>query len=756
MRNIFLKKLSKFVFFLLFILFVLFFKPFIKNVFAIKSVKKTPIHITADKIVYNKKESVYIITGNVLIIRKGLRLKADKVVYYYKTDLAVATGHVIVHTKNSITRAKKLKIYLKNRLGTIYHSNINYTAKSIFVYGQKIKHKGKKFYQVKNGYLTSCSRKPPSWKLYSGFSDIYVGSYAYSYNSIFYIHNIPVLYIPFMVTPIKTKKSSGLLIPSAGYNKLTGYQASDGYYFDLGRSQDLTYYLDYYSYLGIGNALKYRYGLNQYSHGSIYVFYMREINSQRNFTLAPSLTRYLLFSHNMDFIYGLALKANINIPSDPAFYPDFSTNIYTITKNRLSSNFSVTKDWGSFSARMNFLRLDNLFFPNYATVQEYPRLSVNGQTDLDKIFNTHLYLKLHSSLSILRSPAYYNANRLDIFPKLYLPLKFISGVHITPAAGFRYTGYYDVQNGIGAPPAANGNREMYYASISTNAVLFKNYIVSKKNDTGYMSFIKPYVNYDLIKPVNQYSLPLFDQTDYIPSESAFKYGFNWSLENYSKKSLSNLLSFDMYQYHSVSGNFINPVNYLNYQDSNSDIITRLKFHPVGNLTFLGSGSYDTYSYVFRQYNLSALITDPRQDTFGIGYTGINDVQGYLSALNMFNSSNPAVFPQGLSLITPSNTLAYANLSVNLHIIDGFSINTVENYDITIHKDISNSIGFLYQSGCIGFVANYINLPYFHQWAFSFGIILKGIGTYGFGNMATPTPATAGGISLTAPNFNSSF
>ena len=326
-------------------------------------------------------------------------------------------------------------------------------------------------------------------------------------------------------------------------------------------------------------------------------------------------------------------------------------------------------------------------------------------------------------------------------------------MHITPAAGFRYTGYYDVQNGIGAPLTANSNREVYYASVSTNATFFKNYIASRKNGTGYMSFIKPYVNYDLIKPVNQYSLPLFDQTDYIPPESAFKYGFNWSLEKYSKKGLSNLLSFDIYQYHSVSGNFINPVNYLNYQNSNSDIITRVKFHPIGNLTFLGSGSYNTYSYVFRKYNLGALITDPRQDTFGIGYTGINDIQGYLSALNMFNSSNPAVFPQGLSLITPSNSLAYASLSVNLHIIDGFSINMAENYDIIMHKDISNSIGFLYQSGCIGFVAHYINLPYFHQWGFSFGIILKGIGTYGFGNMVTPTPTAASGMTAMGPNFS---
>lgn len=728
---------------------------FAKNVYALKNI---PINITGNKIVYNKKNRTYTVTGNVIIIKKKFRLNADKVVYYYKTGFAIATGHVIAYSKGSVTRAKKLRVFLKNRIGTIYHSKIHYIKRGIFVYGKKIKHKGKGFYQVEDGYITSCARKPPSWKLYSGFSDIYVGNYAFSYNSLFYIHNVPVFYLPIMITPIKTKKSSGLLIPSAGYSALTGFQASAGYYLDLGSSQDLTYYLNYYSFLGIGNSLKYRYSLNQYSHGFIYGFYMHEMNNAKSFALSPNLTRYLLFSDNVDFIRGFAVKTNINIPSDPAYYSDFSTSIYQITQNRLSSNFSVTKDLSSFSARMNFLRLDNIFPPyyNYATVDEYPRLSLNGQTELEKILNTHLYLQLDSSLNVLRSADYYNANRLDIFPDIYMPLKLIEGINITPSAGFRYTGYYDVKNGYNGLVFPNDNREVYYGNISANATFFKDYITSK-NGNGYISFIKPYINYNLIRPVNQAGLPLFDQTDYIPPESALKYGFNWSLEGYSKENVSNLIRFSMYQYHSISGNFINPIDYFNYNNANSDVIARLKFHPLSNISFFAKASYDTYSYIFHQYNLGTQITDPRSDIFGIGYTEINDVSGYLNALNMFNSNNPSLFPQAQapsSLIAlSSNTLSYASLTASLHIVDGLSINTSENFDITTHKDISNSIGFIYNLGCLGFVANYMNLPYFHQTAFSFGIILRGVGTYGFGNMITPTPSATSGLMSAGPNFS---
>ena len=711
-----------------------------------------PIHILSDKVVYNKDKHTYIFTGNVIITRKKFILKADKVVYFYKTDYAVAAGNVIVNSKGTVTRAKKLKVYLKNRIGTIYNSHIHYLNKNIYVYGDKIYHKGKGFYQVKEGYITSCKRTPPSWKLYSSFSDIYEGSYAYSFNSIFYIHNVPILYFPFMITPIKNKKSSGLLIPTLGYSSLTGYQAGEGYYFDLGRSQDLTYNLNYYSYLGYGNSLKYRYSLNSYSHGSIYGFYMHEDDNQKSLSMTPNLTRYLLFSHNIDFFGNLALKTNLNIPSDNSFYTDFSTSVYQMTKNRLSSNFSATYDFDGYSARMNFLRLDNLFIPNYATVDEYPAFSLDGQSELGDFLNNPLYFNLHSSFDVFRSPAYLNDERLDIYPQAYMPLRVISGIHITPKVGIRDTSYFNITDGYADISSDDKNRQVYYASLNDNMTLFNDYAVSSKEHSGYLAFLTPYVNYNLVRPVNQSGIPLIDQTDYIPQESAFKYGFNFNLEGYTNKGVNNLLRLGLYQYHSISGNFLNPLNYFNYDNANSDIIARIKVHPISNLYFFGNGSYDDYNYIFHDYNVNSQVTDFRKDSFGIGYTEINDVQGYLTALDMFNSTNPELFPQTPSSITGLNTLSYTSLSANLNIIGGFSVNTTENIDLTVHKDISNSIGVTYQTGCIGFIANYMNLPYFHQWAFSFGLILRGIGTYGFGNMISPG-AESSGLPMGGPGFN---
>ena len=168
--------------------FIIVFVLSVNNSNALNS-KAVPIYIKSDKVVYNKKNHTYTFTGNVIITRKKFILKAEKVVYYFKTGYAVAVGRVVVNSKGTVTKANKLKVYLKSRIGTIYNTHIHYIDKNIYVYGKKIYHKGKGFYQVEDGYLTSCKMHPPSWKLYSSFSDIYEGSYAYSYNSIFYIHN---------------------------------------------------------------------------------------------------------------------------------------------------------------------------------------------------------------------------------------------------------------------------------------------------------------------------------------------------------------------------------------------------------------------------------------------------------------------------------------------------------------------------------------------------------------------------------------
>lgn len=727
--------------------------------FALGQVKALPIRIKADGVVYNKNNDTYVFSGNVEITRKKFKLRADRVIYYYLTDFAKASGNVTVNSSGTVTKAKKLNVYLNSKTGTIYDSHIHYIGKSIRVYGKKIYHRGKGFYQVEDGYLTSCKRNPPSWKLYSSFSNIYEGSYAYSYNSIFYIHDFPIIYLPFMITPIKTKRSSGLLLPTMGFSALTGYQAGEGYYFDMGRSQDLTYYLNYYSYLGYGNSLKYRYALNRDSHGSIYGFYMHEGDNSKSISLTSSHTRYLLFSHNMDFLDGLAFKTNINVPSDNSFYTDFSTSVYQMTKNRLSSNLSVTKDFSGYSARVNFLRLDNLFVPNYATVDEYPSISVDGESELGHFLHNPVYMDLNSSLDVFRSAAYFNDERLDVFPLIYMPLNIGGGAHLTPKAGLRYTGYYDVKDGFTGLNYSNKNREVYYGGIDSNITFFRNYEPSSKKGKGYIAFITPYLNYDLARPVNQSGIPLIDQTDYIPQESAIKYGFNFNLEGYGYRSeklggVGNLLRISIYQYHSISGNFINPVNYFNYDNADSDIITRIKIHPAPKLYIFGNGSYDDYNYIFRDYNINGQVYDYRNDSFGIGYTEVNDVQGYLTALDMFNSQNPDLFPQTASSITNLNTLSYTSLSVNLKIISGLSLNTTENLDLTEHKDISNSYGISYQKGCIGFIANYMNLPYFHQWAVSFGLVLKGIGTYGFGNMITPGASGTGFSTIT--NNNSMF
>ena len=54
--------------------------------------------------------------------------------------------------------------------------------------------------------------------------------YARGKHVIFYLHDIPVLYIPYILYPVQTERESGFLLPSAGYSDKKGTQLSLAYY----------------------------------------------------------------------------------------------------------------------------------------------------------------------------------------------------------------------------------------------------------------------------------------------------------------------------------------------------------------------------------------------------------------------------------------------------------------------------------------------------------------------------------------------
>src|SRR5262245_64733632 len=83
----------------------------------------------------------------------------------------------------------------------------------------------------------------------------------------------PILYLPLLYYPIKSDdRATGFLLPTYGTSTLRGQSLSNGFFWALGQSQDVTFVHDWFTRIGQGAGAEYRYVASQNSYGNVRVY----------------------------------------------------------------------------------------------------------------------------------------------------------------------------------------------------------------------------------------------------------------------------------------------------------------------------------------------------------------------------------------------------------------------------------------------------------------------------------------------------
>ena len=129
-----------------------------------------------------------------------------------------------------------------------------------YFWGETIEKLGPKTYRITNGGFTTCVQPTPRWELVSGSVTLTLEEHAFLKNSILKVKGVPLFYLPVMYYPInKEDRSTGFLIPTYGSSTIRGQTLSNAFFWAINRSQDATFYYDYYSKTGQGFGSEYRY-----------------------------------------------------------------------------------------------------------------------------------------------------------------------------------------------------------------------------------------------------------------------------------------------------------------------------------------------------------------------------------------------------------------------------------------------------------------------------------------------------------------
>ena len=164
---------------------------------------------------------VFILIGRVEIYYQDVKITADRAELDRETQIVTATGNIIVDQGPSRLTGATATFNLEEKTGALTQAR-GYVSTDYFFSGAEVRKTGERTYTVIDGVFTSCAQDVPPWSFRAHRTDIVVDGYARTRGASMRVRNVPVLYFPYMLWPVKPERSSGFLVPKPGYSARRG------------------------------------------------------------------------------------------------------------------------------------------------------------------------------------------------------------------------------------------------------------------------------------------------------------------------------------------------------------------------------------------------------------------------------------------------------------------------------------------------------------------------------------------------------
>ncbi|MFA4910150.1 MAG: LPS assembly protein LptD [Desulfobacteria bacterium] len=607
-----------------------------------QKIDKRPIRINADKLEFDGKKNTYITQGNVEIVQDNRVLKADMIKLNQETKEAEATGNITLTTKEDTLKSDRMEINLDTQKGTVYDGRLFFKRENLHLTGKKIEKWDKDRYRIIDGEFTTCDSPSPPWKFTAKEVNVTIEGYATVKHATFYIKDIPVLYLPYIIYPAKIKRQTGLLIPSIGYSNEGGEEITLPFFWAISENMDATFSLDYRSKRGIGEALEYRYIFSRNNSGNLYLYNMREMNSYRDWKeerkgekLISGLDRTMLrYRHEQYFDPSFSAKADVTHVSDRAFFKDFGRIVDDRSKEKLESTVFATKLWQKFSLNSELRYTEDLEKEDKTTLQSLPRVEFAGSKQ--SILGFPLFYSLSSALDNFWREGGETGQRVDIYPKLLYTFH-TDYFELKPEIGGRET-IYRLNEG----EDKIYTRQIYDLNLGLITTAFQRiFDVDGERLKKLEHSVKPELKYTFIPDVDQGNLPNFDPVDRIDKKNSLTYSL---ISNLTGKIYEG--TDDPYYHRLVRLKLSQSYNFSDTRTSTDDsrrlfspVSGELDIYPAKNTSLRLDGEYNTYDSEFTTYNVLIGLKDERGDFLDFEYRNTKGQTGNLDTIPQIGNLN---------------------------------------------------------------------------------------------------------------------
>ncbi len=511
------------------------------------------IRLKADSMSVSSQGSQIEGQGNVEIQRDEMTIKADQVWLNRETQDMEATGKVVVDDPEwKIKQADRLRFNLGDETGTIENGDL-----FLEFAGQS--------YHIDEGVFTTCLCEdgPPTWKIAADTIDVSHEGEGRIRRGVFYIKDIPVLYIPFALFPVNTDRETGLLFPEFGSSSKSGLRYAQPYYWAINKSSDATLTFNVETKARIGFMGEYRTIFNKDAQAQIDVSYFNEFLrsnagsaiGDRNIAecrpradaagncngVIPQNRWSVVGTHRQLAPSGWTTYSDVVLFSDDFFARELTRNLHfnydqerDIKTSRYSqSRLGFLRGWGDTTLQGEWNYYQDFIQPDSRTLQRTPQIAYTGRQAL---WNTPLELRWRASGVNYIAQSAADGLRLDLRPELVLPFNLANYVHGSFNVAPRETLYHLYDNsttfksvtcpdptlGSSCLPlnkkrsfTRNNSRELVEATGTVGTSFGRVYAWNGADLQKIRHVIEPEVGYLFVSRSKQNDIPLMDGVDRI-------------------------------------------------------------------------------------------------------------------------------------------------------------------------------------------------------------------------------------------------
>ena len=239
-----------------------------------------PFELTADSLHYDIKRELYIGRGNVVIKQSGRTLRADWVAFNRKTGAGLASGNVQLEDAGDLVTADFVEFELETIQGVLHRARLESQTSRFRASAAEIAKTGANTYSFREGRFTTCRCPDPNdtdpWVLESEEAELEVEGYATARNTTFDVFGVPLVWIPWMIFPVKTERQTGFLFPEFSLGSFHGFDFGLPFFWAINDQAGLVKTPRYSVVRGPGAVARFDYAAGENSDGEMYAAYYRD------------------------------------------------------------------------------------------------------------------------------------------------------------------------------------------------------------------------------------------------------------------------------------------------------------------------------------------------------------------------------------------------------------------------------------------------------------------------------------------------